>query len=64
MWRLRSFKFYYIIFNWGGGGGGKSDRKQNCCFSHAKAQSISLTKFAHAIYRECFSDVKNEEKNP
>ena len=40
------------------------DREQNCWFSHAKAQSISLTKFAHAIYREFFSDVKIEEKNP
>ena len=40
------------------------DRKQNCWFSHAKAQSISLPKDTHAIYREFFSGVKIEEKNP
>ena len=41
------------------------DRKQNCWFSHAKAQSISLPKLTHAIYREFVSGVKvEEEKNP
>ena len=40
------------------------NRKQNCWFSHAKAQSISLPKLTHAIYREFLSGVKIEEKNP
>ena len=40
------------------------DRKQNCWFLHAKAQSIPLPKLTHAIYREFFSGVKIEEKNP
>ena len=39
------------------------DRKQNW-FSHAKAKNISLPKLTRAIYREFFSGVKNQEKNP
>ena len=39
------------------------DRKQLLArFSHAKAQSISLRKLAHAIYREFFSGVKKKKK--
>ena len=37
------------------------DRKQLLArFSHAKAQSISLRKLAHAVYREFFSGVKKK----